>query len=157
LIISGDSCSKARLEIFLVEDNPCDVVLFKQILRKSSVASFLTVVSDGTTAIERLEEGTRPDAIFLDLNLPGKTGHEILAELKESPALAAIPVAVLTGSDDHKDQEICKLLGAERYFSKAAALDDLVTLTLQIATFLQSLEHGSASTGLPGCRATSAA
>jgi CheY-like chemotaxis protein len=151
MINSGDSCADTRLEIFLVEDNPCDVALFKQILRKSSVASSLTVVSDGITAIERLTEGTRPDAVFLDLNLPGKTGQEILAELKQHPTLTTIPIAVLTGSDDDKDREICNFLGADRYFSKAMALNDFFRLTSQITAFLQALKHGSANTASPEC------
>lgn len=154
---SEASDSDARLEIFLVEDNPCDVVLFKQILRKSSVAYSLTVVSDGVTAVERLREGARPNTIFLDLNLPGKTGKEILAELKQTPELASIPVAVLTGSADAQDEQICNLLGADRYFTKAVALADFFLLTTQIAGFLQTLEIHSASVPLSGYPAISAA
>lgn len=129
-----------KLAIVLVEDNPADVVLFRQILRRSSVDCSLTVFSDGATVVERLKERlSRPDVIFLDLDLPYKSGAEIVKELKQDLALATIPTAVLTGSDDARDRHTCATIGVDRYFSKAAVLQDFFALTAEIGLFLRNL------------------
>ncbi len=134
----------AELRIFVVEDNPVDVVLFRRILKKSSLAYSLTVVTHGNEAVERLKqlaagEGhDKPDVVFLDLNLPGLSGTEILAAMKNDPALAEIPVAVLTGSDQPSDLTTCRLLGVDAYFNKALAPEDFVALTCEIELFLRS-------------------
>jgi CheY-like chemotaxis protein len=136
----------AAIEILLVEDNPCDVILFRHILRKSSHAYSLTVVMDGAQAIQRLKnsragnDAERPDVIFLDLNLPGESGAEVLAEMKADPVLSAIPVAVLTGSDHVRDRDTCTLLGVDAYFNKSAVLQDFFKLSSDIDSFLTSLQ-----------------
>lgn len=142
----SDECGgRVRLEIFLVEDNPGDVVLFKQALRKSSVLYSLSVASDGVEAVRRLKETSesqppyRPDVVFLDLNLPGWSGAEILAQMKKDPQLAVIPVAILTGSELIQDRTACTALGVDAYFNKASALHDFFTLAKEIELFLQAL------------------
>lgn len=133
--------ASAALEILLVEDNPVDVVLFKHILRKGSVVYSLTVSHDGVDAAERLKDPGngqryRPDVIFLDLNLPGKSGMEVLAEIKADPALAFIPIAVLTGSEDPGDHSTCCSLGVNAYWNKAAGSEDFLALAAEIRRFL---------------------
>ncbi|MBV8897105.1 MAG: response regulator [Acidobacteriaceae bacterium] len=136
---------RVQLEIFLVEDNPGDVVLFKQALRKSSVLYSLTGASDGVEAVRRLQETSgsqppyRPDVIFLDLNLPGWSGAEILAQIKKDPQLAAIPVAILTGSELIQDRTACAALGVDAFFNKATALHDFFSLAKEIERFLLGL------------------
>ncbi len=141
---SDEYVHRAELNIFLVEDNPSDVLLFKHALRQSSISYSLTVAKDGVEAIRRLKnpgghQAFQPDAVFLDLNLPGKNGAEILAEMKSDPNLAAIPVAILTGSDDPGDHATCAKLGASAYLNKAAALEDFFALMAEIKSFLLSL------------------
>ena len=142
----SDECDgRVQLEIFLVEDNPGDVVLFKQALRKSAVLYSLSVASDGVEAVRRLQETSgsqppyRPDVIFLDLNLPGWSGAEILAQIKKDPHLVAIPVAILTGSELIQDRTACTALGVDAYFNKATALHDFFTLAKEIEHFLLCL------------------
>lgn len=137
------SDEQVGLDIFLVEDNPVDVALFKQILRKSSLVFSLTVAKDGVEAVQRLNnrDGSpyRPDVVFLDLHLPGKNGIEILSEMKNDSQLAAIPVAVLTGSDHAQDYATCRQLGVDAYFNKTVELHDFFALASDIETFLLSL------------------
>lgn len=139
----SDECGgRVQLEIFLIEDNPGDVVLFKQALRKSAVPYSLSVASDGVEAVRQLKEAAppyRPDVVFLDLNLPGWSGAEILAQMKKDPQLAVIPVAILTGSDLIQDRTACTALGVDAYFNKAVALQDFFTLTKEIDLFLSGL------------------
>lgn len=97
------------VEILLVEDNPGDVRLFMEALKKNKVLNNLHVVEDGVAAMAFLRrEGEyvnapRPDLILLDLNLPKKDGREVLAEIKADEDLKRIPVVVLTTSTDSED------------------------------------------------------
>src|SRR5207245_5041434 len=104
------------IEILLVEDNPADVRMTVEALKDCRVSNKLSVVEDGEQALMflRRHDGyagrTRPDLILLDLNLPRKDGHEVLAEIKADPELCKIPVVVLTQSDHKCDvHHVCIL------------------------------------------------
>src|SRR5712691_3018716 len=97
------------IEILLVEDNPGDVRLTVEALCDAKVSNRLTVARDGVEAIEMLRRDgrhrhvARPDLIFLDLNLPRKSGREVLREIKTDDDLATIPVVILTTSQAEED------------------------------------------------------
>jgi CheY-like chemotaxis protein len=99
------------VEILLVEDSSDDANLMLQMLKRCDLRSRVTVVEDGEEAIHYLnrrspfDEAVRPDLIVLDLNLPRKSGHEVLAEIKEDERLRRIPVIILTSSDDERALE----------------------------------------------------
>lgn len=96
------------VEILLVEDSPDDADLMVEALHEGSLRVRVTVVEDGEQAIDYLHgAGThaaavRPDLILLDLFLPRKSGHEVLAEIKGDPALRRIPVVIMTSTDDER-------------------------------------------------------
>ena len=93
------------LTILLVEDNKGDVLLFREAAEAAGLKHELHVVADGLTAMEVIhryagpDKPDRPDLIVLDLNLPGRSGREVLEEMATVPALRALPVAVLTTSN----------------------------------------------------------
>jgi CheY-like chemotaxis protein len=95
--------------VLLVEDDPGDVLLVREALADHTAGRHLSVVSDGVEAMEYVRrEGEytnspRPGLVLLDLNLPRKSGGEVLVELKSDPSLATIPVVVLTTSDSEED------------------------------------------------------
>lgn len=117
------------VEILLVEDNPDDIDLTIEAFRESSSASRLRVVENGVDALAYLRrqgafaEAPRPDLILLDLNLPKKTGHEVLAEIKGDPTLRRIPVVVLTTSAADADVMRSYELAANCYITKPLDLD----------------------------------
>ena len=98
-----------RIEILLVEDNPGDVHLTLEALKDARIANTVHVASDGEDAMRFLRrEGhhggaPRPDLVLLDLNLPRKTGHEVLAEIRGDPDTKLMPVVVLTSSERDAD------------------------------------------------------
>jgi CheY-like chemotaxis protein len=97
------------MHILLVEDNVGDVRLMREVLKEGGLTHSLDVAHNGDEAIRILrKEGAHihavsPDLIFLDLNLPGKHGREVLAEIKTDPELKRIPVIVLTTSEADQD------------------------------------------------------
>ena len=119
-----DLLHNRAVEILLVEDNPDDVDLTIEAFKESSSPSRLHVVEDGVEALAFLRRqgayagSPRPDLILLDLNLPRKSGHEVLAEIKTDPGLLQIPVVVLTTSAADADVVRSYELAANCYITK---------------------------------------
>lgn len=117
------------IDILLVEDNPGDVELTQDALRRSKVATRVAVVNDGEDAMEYLQTSggdgqPTPDLVLLDLNLPRKDGMEVLREMKEDPKLRHIPVVILTTSEAERDILLSYRLGANCFISKPVDLDE---------------------------------
>jgi chemotaxis family two-component system response regulator Rcp1 len=94
------------VDVLLVEDSAGDAELMVEaLLGESDLNLRVTVVEDGEQAIDYLRRrgayrgATRPDLILLDLNLPRKNGHEVLADVKQDESLRLIPVILLTSFD----------------------------------------------------------
>ena len=98
-----------QVEILLVEDNEGDIRLTQEALKESKLDNQLSIVKDGEEALEFLhkkgkyKDAATPDLVLLDLNLPKKNGREVLEEVKRDPALAMIPIVVLTTSQAEED------------------------------------------------------
>jgi two-component system, chemotaxis family, response regulator Rcp1 len=133
------------VEILLVEDNPGDVRLTKEALKEGKVRNNLFVVEDGVKALSYLRreppytEATRPDLVLLDLNLPRKSGREVLEELKQDPQLRNIPVVVLTSSQAEQDIVRAYDLHANCYVTKPVDLDQFITVVKSIEDFWFSI------------------
>lgn len=127
------------IEILLVEDNPGDVRLTRELLTQAKVLNRVTVAVDGDQAIALLRAPDpnryRPDLILLDLNLPRKSGQEVLAEIKADPALRQIPVIVLTTSEAEADILRSYSLHANSYVVKPVDLDRFIHIIHSIETF----------------------
>jgi CheY-like chemotaxis protein len=131
----------APVEILLIEDNPDDVDLMVEAFRDLSRSTRLNVVENGSDAIAYLrreggfQSARRPDLILLDLNLPGRPGHEILREIKGDPALRAIPLIVLTTSSSPADVQRSYELSANCYITKPHSLEEFEQIARQIEQF----------------------
>jgi len=82
---------------------------------------------DGGHALERLGQEPRPDIVLLDLNLPTKTGLEILAELKADPARASIPVIIISARAKDADRAQAIESGASAYLTKPFDTEELIS------------------------------
>lgn len=97
------------IEFLLVEDSPTDAMMAREALSYNKILNKLHIVEDGVEAMEFLRrqgkysQAPRPGLILLDLNLPKKSGLEVLAEVKADNALKFIPVVVLTTSQAEED------------------------------------------------------
>lgn len=129
------------LEILLIEDNPGDVRLTSIALKRSKILINLNVVQDGIKALAYLRnegefmDAIRPDLIFLDLNLPGLDGREVLAEIKNDPALSSIPVVVLTCSNAEEDILRSYALHANCFITKPVDLNQFIKIVSTIEDF----------------------
>ena len=129
------------VQILLVEDSPADVRLTREALADGKVANDLHVVNNGEEALAYLrnekgyEDVGHPDLILLDLNLPRKQGHEVLAELKRDPHLRSIPVAVLTTSEAEADVVRSYDLGASCYLTKPVDYNEFLKVVAAIEDF----------------------
>ena len=129
------------IEILLVEDNPGDVRLTQEALHDAKVRNHLHVVSDGVEAMAFLRRqgahtgAPRPDLILLDLNLPKKSGREVLEEIKQDDALRHIPVVILTTSQAEQDVLASYRLRANAYVTKPVDLDQFLKVVRVIERF----------------------
>lgn len=112
------------IKVFVVEDDPLLRNLLSIRFQKSAFPCEFN--SDGQKAIPAMLQ-FKPDVILLDLMLPGKTGFEVLAEIKENEALSAIPVLIFSNRDSQEDRKQAKDLGAVGFQVKAMTdLSELV-------------------------------
>jgi len=129
------------VEILLVEDNPGDVRLTKEALKEGNLLNRLSVVGDGMEALAYLRregkfaDSARPDVILLDLNLPKKSGLEVLADVKADENLRRTPVVVLTTSQAEQDIVKSYNLYANCYISKPVDLGDFMNVVKSIEEF----------------------
>ena len=117
------------MEILLVEDSLLDARLTIAALKKTEIKHRLTLTRDGEEALHfLLREGPftkapRPDLILLDLHLPKKDGHEVLAALRTVSELREIPVVILTASEVEEADAQAKALSVDAYLTKPVHLD----------------------------------
>src|SRR5580698_7698994 len=125
---------KDKIHILLVEDSPSDVRLTEEALKDSGLDYELSHVGDGEEAMNFLHQQKMsahkklPDIILLDLNMPRKNGHEVLAEIKADPQLAIVPVVLLTVSQTEKDIMEALRLKMNFYLCKPVDPEQLTAL-----------------------------
>jgi len=103
------SAPTKHINIFLVEDNPADVRLTKEAFREARIPNVLDVAMDGEEALNYMRKigkhanAETPDLVLLDLNIPKRNGHSVLADIKADPILKRIPIIILTTSSAEQD------------------------------------------------------
>ena len=122
----------SEVTILLVEDDPDDEVLTLRELRRQNVANRIIVARDGAEALEYLfgngkydgrDPNDFPTLMLLDLKLPKVDGLEVLRRVRADARTKAIPVVVLTSSDEQKDKIESYSLGANSYVRKPVDFD----------------------------------
>ena len=128
------------LEILLAEDNPGDVLLFREALNSQGLRCNVMVAADGQKAIAllRSEAGSayRPDLIVLDVNLPKDNGDAVLRYVRRQPGLAGVPVIMLTSSASPADRAAALDLGATLFLEKSSDLNELLQFGNIVAAVL---------------------
>lgn len=129
------------INILLVEDNPGDIRLTKEVLKEGKIQNTLSVVMDGEEAMlylrkqEQYKDAVTPDLVLLDLNLPRKDGREVLSLIKNDPALVCIPVIILTTSAAENDIVNTYTNHANCYITKPVDFNQFITVVRAIENF----------------------
>lgn len=129
------------IHILLVEDNDGDIFLTIEALEEKKIAHHVSVVKDGQEALEFLfnkgkyKDAEKPDMILLDVNLPKKSGHEVLNIIKSDDRTKVIPVIMLTTSSSEKDIYKSYENHANCYITKPVDADNFLQAVASIEQF----------------------
>ena len=129
------------MEILLVEDSLTSARLTMGVLKKGNVQHRMTWLTDGQDASDFLfckgkySHAPRPDLILLDLELPGKDGRTLLAELKSDEHLQRIPVVVLTGSQQAEENLKADKLSIEGFLPKPVDIERFLEVIRELNRF----------------------
>jgi CheY-like chemotaxis protein len=138
MLLERASHDQTLVEILLVEDNPQDVELTTRAFEKARITNPLHVVRDGIEALDFLfgtgayqhrAYAALPQVILLDLNLPKKSGLEVLRRIKADKLTKDIDVIVLTVSTRDRDMAECRQLGVETYITKPVGFQKFSDVT----------------------------
>ena len=104
----------AGADILIVEDHPTMREAMRMVLEHEGF--LIREAADGAAAVEMVR-AQPPDLVFLDLNIPGMTGADVLKSLKEDPATASVRVIIVTATGEEERERVLSL-GADEYFTK---------------------------------------
>ena len=104
----------AGADILIVEDHPTMREAMRMVLEHEGFV--IREAADGAAAVEMVR-AQPPDLVFLDLNIPGMTGADVLKSLKEDPATASVRVIIVTATGEEERERVLSL-GADEYFTK---------------------------------------
>jgi len=105
--------------LLLADDDVDDCIFFKEALEELPFTSSLTTVNDGVELMQLLKRSNNlPDMLFLDLNMPRKTGYECLSEIKSDDKLKNLPVIIISTSFEHDVVNSLYKEGADFYLCK---------------------------------------
>ncbi|WP_339803706.1 response regulator, partial [uncultured Marinobacter sp.] len=127
------------IHIFIADDDADDRLLIGDAFAEDQEPVRLSFFQDGNHLLSGLSEAlslnSLPDLILLDLNMPGKDGHEVIVELKSNPALRKLPIVVLTTSSDPRDIAVCYDTGASSYIVKPVTYEGLIDVARSLKNY----------------------
>jgi CheY-like chemotaxis protein len=125
---------KTPLNILVVEDQLEDSFFLRRAFERAGIPIELHSLGDGAAAVEHLRQllqgapASLPQLVLLDLDLPRRSGFEVLAWIRQQPRLAHLRVVIFTGSEDEQNRLLAQRLGADAYLVKPHSLDDLLRI-----------------------------
>jgi chemotaxis family two-component system response regulator Rcp1 len=135
--------------LLYVEDEDAAVFLFETAMKEAAIELQLFRVCDGEEAIAFLGQtgsytaAPRPGLILLDLNLPRRSGFEVLAQVQRDASLGAIPIVVFTASSLASDRQRSLALGARQYITKPATFDGFVDAVKAVSSYLPQQDEAT--------------
>jgi len=132
--MSKSVSSSSVPRVFAIEDNPADVRLVREGVETTETTIELEVINNGRQAAERLTaiEATTPEdhpnLILLDLNIPGKSGFDLLEMIRNETVFQDVPIVVVSSSENPDDINRVYELAANAYVTKPADPDDYIEM-----------------------------
>jgi len=141
-------------EILLIDDQPSDAKLFEHALEQAETRAKLFWVASGEEGLDyllqrgRFASVTRVRLVVSDLSMPGMDGFQFLTQARKNPALATVPIVILSNSRSPQDIAQCYRLGANSYITKPMSLETFVaTVGTVLRYWLDVVELPSPSAG----------
>ena len=139
--------------ILVVEDNPDDEVMTLEALQSSGLGDAVVVAHNGEEALDYLfqtgayrgQDVETPSVVLLDLKLPKVDGLEVLARIRADQRLQALPVAILTSSDEEQDLVEGYRLAVGCYIRKPVELNELAEAFRQLGIYWMTNQPGMGS------------
>ena len=127
---------KTKLHLLLADDDIDDCNFFKDAIDELSAPLNLTIVNNGVELMEFLikNQDNTPDLIFLDLNMPKKSGLECMVEIKSSDSLSHIPIIIYSTSLDQMVVNSLYQMGAHHYIQKPAEFASIKSVIQKVVT-----------------------
>jgi two-component system response regulator len=133
------------IEIILVEDNPADVEMTLTALKERNLANKVHVLKDGAAALSYIMSNVdcrpghadehHPKLILLDLKLPKVDGLEVLRRVRSDERTKAVPVVILTSSNEERDRIASYELGVNSYVVKPVDFADFARAVAEIGCY----------------------
>ncbi|PTV97407.1 response regulator receiver domain-containing protein [Rhodobacter aestuarii] len=142
MLEAGSESFKVASTIMAVDDDPVALLMISELLKKLGYQT-LTATS-GSAALEMMEQGSVPQVLLLDRQMPGLSGMDVVHHLKEKKQFARIPVIMVTGSDDPKEIREGIDAGVFYYLHKPAhvgVLSSVLAAALRQASESTALVH----------------
>ncbi|WMN12221.1 response regulator [Marivirga salinae] len=133
------------IHLLLVEDNEGDILLTQEAFEESKFVHTMQVAKNGNEALnillqrEGYENSKEPDLVLLDINLPIKSGHEVLQEIKSVKSKRHIPIVVFSTSSSQKDIDLAYLYNANCYVTKPVEIKGFMEAISSIEQFWFSI------------------
>jgi CheY-like chemotaxis protein len=139
---------KRQMQVLIVEDNKADARLVRALIEETGLPIKITLIGNGEEAIRMMKAASRgetpaPDLILLDINLPKRNGHEVLAYIRGDSRVADTCVAMCSGSDSFEDMERARSNKANAYLQKPIGTEEMDLMVSSLRQILISLNEGS--------------
>ena len=127
---------KEPIHILLADDDEDDRLFFKEAFEESKINTHVKIVNDGVELMDHLtkDDIQLPNILFLDLNMPRKTGTDCLLEIKRTEHLKDIAIVIYSTSSSEKDIEETFVQGANVYIKKPSDFNMLKKILEQVIT-----------------------
>jgi CheY-like chemotaxis protein len=133
--------------ILLVDDDPDCRLLIREAISQCRIANTVLEVDNGRKALDFVfqrgpyAQAQRPGLIFLDIEMPGMTGQEVLQAIKSSPEHREIPIVMMTGVSDEEQMELAARNGANSYTIKPANAEQFLKTVLASTTYWMTIHQ----------------
>ena len=117
-------------QVLLIEDEPNIIEAISFILSRDGWT--VKTHSNGADAVDMVKE-RQPDVVILDVMLPGKSGYDILRELRDDPEIGTLPVLMLTARGQTKDRDIAERAGCDAFMTKPFSNADMLETVRALA------------------------
>lgn len=124
---------RAKIHIIMADDDSDDRLFFSTALNEMLIDSHLDMVSDGVELIDHLKAASElPDIVFIDLNMPRKSGKETLAEIRANRDYDTICVVIYSTFSSEDEVDALLAAGANIYFTKPSDLEKIKDMIRQV-------------------------